>query len=89
MTLEEARSLKEGQEVYYRGLEDLPEKVKVSHVLYNSLYKLEVHLVDNCYIPEKELGDYLFLTFDECSKRCEDVFKSKLNKLKELAKLEK
>ena len=89
MTIDQAKTLKEGQKVYYLGLEGLPEVVTILRVNYNNLGRIEVHLVDNCYVPEKELNDYLFLTFDECAKRCEDVFKSKLNKLKELEKLEK
>lgn len=86
MTLEEAKQLKAGQEIYYKGLDILPEKVIISSILYNSNGKLEINLVDNCYIPERDL-DYIFLTFDECAKACEEEYKNRLNKLREMEKL--
>ena len=86
MTLEEAKQLKVGQEIYYKGLDILPEKVIVSSILYNSNGKLEINLVDNCYIPERDL-DYIFLTFDECAKACKKDFEKRLNKLREMEKL--
>ena len=86
MTLEEAKQLKAGQEIYYKGLDILPEKVIVSSILYNSNGKLEVNLVDNCYIPERDL-DYIFLTFDECASACKKDFEKRLNKLREMEKL--
>lgn len=87
MTLDEAKTLKEGQEIYYRGIESLPEKVVVGKLLYDNYGKLEIHLVDFCYIPERDL-DYVFLTFNECASACEKDFKEKLAKLKEMLKLE-
>ena len=86
MTLEEAKQLKVGQEIYYKGLDILPEKVTISSILYNSNGKLEINLVDNCYIPERDL-DYIFLTFDECAKACKKDFEKRLNKLREMEKL--
>lgn len=83
MTIIEAKSLKEGQEIYYRGIEDLPEKVIVSKIMDNR-GKLEIHLADNCYIPERDLQDYIFLTFDECAEMCKKVFESKLDKLRKM-----
>ena len=89
MTVEEARTLKSGQEIYYKGLEILPEKVIVDKIIYNNQGKIEIHLVDNCYIPERDLQDYVFLTFDECAKSCEKCFKDRLAKLKEMLKSER
>ena len=60
MTLEQAKQLKEGQEIWYKGLNDFPEKVVVSKLLYNQQGKLEIHLVDNCYIPERDLKEYVY-----------------------------
>lgn len=88
MTLEEAKTLKIGQEIYYRGLDEMPEKVIVSSILFNSSGKIEVNLKDNCYIPERDL-DYIYLTFDECAEACEKSFKEKLIKLREMMKQEK
>lgn len=85
MTLEEAKQLKEGQEIWYSGLEGLPELVTVGSIKTDSYGKLEIHLVDNCYIPERDLG-YVFLTFDECSKDCKVRFEKKLEKLRELCR---
>lgn len=89
MTIEEAKQLKEGQEIYYRGLNGLPEKVTVDKLITDSYGKLEVHLVDNCYIPERDLQDYVFLTFDECVAVCEKHYKEQLQKLKEMLILNK
>ena len=86
MTLQEAKQLKTGQQIYYKGLDILPIKVIVSTVVYNSDNKLEIYLVDNCYVPERDL-DYVFLTFDECAKACEKEYKIRLNKLREMEKL--
>lgn len=88
MTLDEAKTLKEGQEIYYRGIESLPEKVVVGKLLYDSYGKLEIHLVDFCYIPERDL-DYVFLTFDECAKSCKNDFEQRLQKLRELCNQQK
>lgn len=88
MTLDEAKKLKVGQEIYYRGLEMIPEKVTVSSILYNSNGKIEINLVDNCYIPERDL-DYIFLTFEQCAESCEKEFKDKLKKLKQMLILNK
>ena len=89
MTLEEAKQLKEGQELWYKSLNNFPEKVIVSKLLYNLDGKLEIHLIDNCYIPERDLNEYIFLNFEDCAKQCEKEFKEKLNKLKEMLKMEK
>lgn len=89
MTLNEAKDLKSGQKLYYLGLDGLPEAVMVDKVLYNSLGHIEVHLVENCYVPEKELQDFLFLTFEECAQVCEKFFKKKLDKLKEMLQNQK
>lgn len=88
MTLEEAKQLKEGQEIWYRGIDSLPELVKISNIKTDSYGKLEIHLVDNCYIPERDL-DYVFLTFDECANSCKKDFEERLQKLRELEKLNK
>lgn len=88
MTLEEAKTLKPRQEIYYKGIEILPEKVIVDKIIYNDQGKIEIHLVDNCYIPERDLQEYVFLTFEECAKFCEKDFKDRLAKLKEMLKLE-
>lgn len=87
MTLEEAKQLKEGQEIWYRGLNDFPEKVVVSKLLYNQQGKLEIHLVDNCYIPERDLKEYVYLTFNECAEVCKKNFQEKLDKLKHMMEL--
>ena len=84
MTLEEAKQLKEGQEIWYRGIDSLPELVTISSIKTDSYGKLEIHLVDNCYIPERDLQDYIFLTFDECTEMCKKVFESKLDKLRKM-----
>lgn len=86
MTLEQAKTIKECQELYYHGIEELPEKVTVSKVIIDTQGKLEIHLVDNCYIPERDLG-HVFLTFDECAKFCEKQFQLKLQKLREMMSL--
>lgn len=86
MTSEEAKTIKEGQELWYRGLEGFPEKVIVSHVSRNDS-KAEIHLVDNCYIPERDFEDYVFLTFEECASSCEKEYKRKLDKLHEMLKI--
>lgn len=86
MTLEQATKLKEGQKIWYRGFEELPEEVEVLILKTDSYGKLEIHLVDNCYIPERDL-DYIFLTFDECAKVCEEYHKKKLEQLREMIKL--
>lgn len=86
MTLEEVKNIKEGQELWYRGIEELPEKVVVSKLITDGYGKLEIHLVDNCYIPERDLG-YVFLTFEECAKSCETHFQIKLQKLREMIRL--
>ena len=86
MTLEEAKQLKEGQEIWYRCIDSLPELVTISSIKIDGYGKLEIHLVDNCYIPERDL-DYVFLTFDECAKACKKDFEKRLNKLREMEKL--
>lgn len=88
MTLEEAKQLKEGQEIYYMGFERLPEKVVVNKLITDGYGKLEIHLVDNCYIPERDLG-YVFLTFNECAESCEKHFQEKLKKLREILMIER
>lgn len=89
MTLEQAKELKEGHELWYNGLEGFPEKVVVDHVSSTEAGKLEIHLVDNCFIPERDMEEYVFCTFEECAKACEKGFKEKLEKLREMLKLEK
>lgn len=88
MTLEEAKKLKDCQKIWYRGLNELPEEVEVLKLTTDGYGKLEIHLVDNCYIPERDL-DYVFLTFDECAKSCEKHFQEKLSKLKQMILLQK
>lgn len=88
MTLEEAKKLKDCQKIWYRGLDELPEEVEVLKLTTDAYGKLEIHLVDNCYIPERDL-EYVFLTFDECAKSCEKHFQDKLAKLREMIKLGK
>lgn len=83
MTLDEAKKLKVGQEIWYRALSDLPEKVVISKIITDGYGKLEIHLVDNCYIPERDLN-YVFLTFDECASACKNEFEERLQKLKML-----
>lgn len=87
MTLEEAKQLKEGQQLWYRGLSELPEKVIINKLITDGYGKLEIHLVDNCYIPERDL-DYVFLTFDECAEACKKHYEKQLEKLREMLKLE-
>ena len=86
MTLQEAKQLKVGQEIWYRGIDNLPELVTISSIKTDSNGKLEIHLVDNCYIPERDL-EYIFLTFDECASACKNDFEERLNKLREMEKL--
>lgn len=86
MTLEETKKLKEGQEIWYKGLSELPEKVIIDKLITDGYGKLEIHLVDNCYIPERDL-DYVFLTFDECAEACKNDFERRLQKLREMEKL--
>jgi len=88
MTLEEAKQLKEGQEIWYRGLSELPEKVIIDKLITDGYGKLEIHLADNCYIPERDL-DYVFLKFDECAKYCKNDFERRLKKLREMEMLNK
>lgn len=88
MTLDKAKQLKEGQELYYMGFERLPEKVVVNKIITDGYGKLEIHLVDNCYIPERDLG-YVFLTFDECAKACEKHYQMRLSKLREMLKTDR
>ena len=83
MTLDQAKTLKEGQQIWYRAFEELPEKVVISKIIRNDNGKLEIHLVDNCYIPERDL-DYIFLTFEDCAKACEKYYNEKLNKLRQM-----
>lgn len=87
MTLDEAKQLKEGQQLWYRGLSELPEKVVINKLITDGYGKLEIHLVDSCYIPERDL-DYVFLTFDECAKACKKHYEKQLEKLREMLKLE-
>lgn len=89
MTVEEAKQLKEGQEIYYKGIVGFPEIVKISKIEYDKNNKIEIHLEDNCYIPERDLSEYVFLTIEECIKACEKEFKEKLDKLKNMLKKEK
>ena len=89
MTLDEAKQLKEGQEIWYRGFSELPEKVIVSKLVTDEYGKLEIHLVDNCYIPERDLKDYVFLTFNDCAEMCKKHYEKQLEKLREMIKLEK
>lgn len=88
MTLEEATKLEQGQKIWYRGLNELPEEVEVLKLTTDAYGKLEIHLVDNCYIPERDL-DYIFLTFDECAKSCKNDFEQRLQKLRELCNQQK
>ena len=88
MTLEQAKQLKEGQEIWYRGIDSLPQLVTISSIKIDGYGKLEIHLVDNCYIPERDL-DYVFLTFDECSSVCKNDFEQRLQKLRELCNQQK
>ena len=87
MTLEEAKQLKEGQQLWYRGLSELPEKVVINKLVTDAYGKLEIHLVDNCYIPERDL-EYAYLTFDECAEACKKHYEKQLEKLREMLKLE-
>lgn len=87
MTLEQAAKLEQGQKIWYRGFEELPEEVEVSILKTDAYGKLEIHLVDNCYIPERDL-DYVFLTFDECAEACKKHYEKQLEKLREMLKLE-
>ena len=84
MTLNEAKELKQGQNIFYKNVDCFPEQVEVSSIKYNNDGKIEIHLVDNCYIPERDIENYIFLTFDECKKSCEKTFNEKLKKLKEM-----
>lgn len=88
MTLDEAKKLKVGQEIWYSSFGDLPEKVVISKIITDGYGKLEIHLVDNCYIPERDL-EHVFLTFDECADACQKYFEKKLQKLRELILMEK
>ena len=83
MTLDQAKQLKEGQQIWYSSFGDLPEKVVISKIITDGYGKLEIHLVDNCYIPERDL-DYIFLSFDECAKACKKYYNEKLNKLRQM-----
>ena len=63
------------------------EEVEVLKLTTDGYGKLEIHLVDNCYIPERDL-DYVFLTFDECAEACKKHYEKQLEKLREMLKLE-
>lgn len=89
MTLEEAKQLKEGQEIWFMGINGLPEKVIVSKLITDNYGKLEIHLVDSCYIPERDLDRYVYLTFDKCAEACKKHYEKQLEKLREMIKLEK
>ena len=76
---EQIKKLKPGQELWYKNLYTLPEKVIVKSIDY--LYgELVINLEDYSYISKKEY-DSVFLTKKECEKACEVELAEKLNKL--------
>ena len=80
LTEEQIRKLKPGQELWYKNLYTLPEKVIVKDIDY--LYgELVINLEDCSYISKKEY-DSVFLTKKECEKACEVELVEKLNKLR-------
>ena len=77
---EQIKKLKPGQELWYKNLYTLPEKVIVKDIDY--LYgELVINLEDCSYISKKEY-DSVFLTKKECEKACEAELVEKLNKLR-------
>ena len=77
---EQIKKLKPGQELWYKNLYTLPEKVIVKSIDY--LYgELVINLEDCSYISKKEY-DSVFLTKKECEKVCEAELVEKLNKLR-------
>lgn len=77
---EQIKKLKPGQELWYKNLYTLPEKVIVKSIDY--LYgELVINLEDCSYISKKEY-DSVFLTKKECEKACEVELVKKLNKLR-------
>lgn len=89
MTLEEAKGLKQGQKCYYKSSYTyLPNEVEVSILLYNDKGKLEVHLTDNSYVPERDL-DNLFIDKEECIKSCEKDMQKRIETLRQMILIEK
>ena len=77
---EQIKKLKPGQELWYKNLYTLPEKVIVKSIDY--LYgELVINLEDCSYISKKEY-DSVFLAKKECEKACEVELVEKLNKLR-------
>lgn len=77
---EQIKKLKPGQELWYKNLYTLPEKVIVKSIDY--LYgELVINLEDYSYISKKEYNS-VFLTKKECEKACEVELIEKLNKLR-------
>lgn len=84
MTLDEAKGLTQGQKCYYKSIYTyLPDEVEVSMLLYDNNGKLEIHLTDNCYVPERDL-EQLFLNRDECIKSCEEDMNKRIEQLRQM-----
>ena len=82
MTLEDAKQLKPNQHIYYKSIYTLlPDEVDVLELKYNIHDKLEVHLQDGSYVPEKDLGQ-LFLNKEDCIKSCIKDLEGRINILK-------
>lgn len=89
MTLEEAKGLKQGQKCYYKSSYTyLPDKVEVFALLYDNNGKLQVHLTDDSYVPERDL-DNLFINKEECIKSCEKDMQKRIETLRQMLLIEK
>lgn len=84
MKLEQAKELKPNQHIYYKSIYTLlPDEIDVLELKYDIHDKLEVHLQDGSYVPEKDL-EQLFLTKEECINSCINDLKERIQKLESL-----
>lgn len=82
MTLEQAKELKPNQHLYYKSIYTLLfYEIDVRELKYDIHDKLEVHLQDGSYVPEKDL-EQLFLTKEDCIKSCIKDLESRIKLLK-------
>lgn len=82
MTLEDAKQLKTNQHIYYKSIYTLLfYEIDVRELKYDIYDKLEIHLQDGSYVPEKDL-EQLFLTKEDCIKSCIKDLESRIKLLK-------
>lgn len=86
MTLEQAKTLKPGQTVYYRSLFFNVLKSEVKELKYNE-GKLEIYFTDDTYIREEDL-ELIYTTKKECFNSCIQLLKQLQKDLEEESKKE-